>query len=124
MSRTLAAVVVALSLSSSAALADSVRTVDGDRVDTDDYIVMAFSIEDTESIETLRQLDGINGVLAVNTDAASARSQVTHFLRNEGLEIPVVCDPVLLIDESEYASPSQIATVLKIDGERTVAMSR
>jgi hypothetical protein len=89
--RTLA--LLALAMTSTAAFADPIRTLEGDRVETEDFVVVPFTMDDHQSVQVLRELSGHRGVLAVNLDGASEQSQLKSFLHSQGIEIAVVCDP-------------------------------
>ncbi len=83
---------VAAALFFSVASAAPVRTVDGDRVESDHYVTVSWSMNDAASLKTLRTVSGLPGVLAVNTDGAGSASQVGPFLRSRGIDLPVVVD--------------------------------
>ena len=91
------------------ALADTARTLDGERVDTSEVLVHAWSIEDADSLDTLHRLEGVEGVVAVNTDAASLASQVRFVART--VDVPVIADPTGRL-AAEHASTSQIAAAI------------
>jgi len=99
-------------------LADTARTLDGQAVDTREYIVHAWSIEDPSSMETLRRLAGIDGVLAVNTDAASMGAQVRFVART--VDVPVVADPVGRL-AGEHDGADVVAEVIRAADESAIA---
>lgn len=109
-------------LLSTPAAAGPARTLDGARVDTSDYTVIAFSLDDPDSLRKLRYLDGVPGVLAVNTDAAAAGSQVRHFLRGEEIGLPVVCDPAQRIESREFATDQEIAQLIRASTSRVAVL--
>lgn len=89
----LLAAALVVSTWSPAAHADPVRTLDGTRTDTDRQVTVAWSMHDAAGLAALRAASGRPGVLAVNTDGAQERSRIRPFLRAQGLELTVVCDP-------------------------------
>ena len=82
-----------LLLATLTAQAEPVRTLDGQRIETEDYLVVPFSMADHESVEVLRELSGHQRVLALSLDGAGERSQLHSFLRSQGIELTVACDP-------------------------------
>ena len=105
------------------AMADPARTTAGDRVETDDYIVVEWSIDDAQSLETLRSLSGVEGVLALNRDHVTQGSAVQHIVKREAIDLPVVCDPVGRLSTVEVASPAQIARLVQGAANETVALN-
>ncbi|MCP4805746.1 MAG: hypothetical protein GY913_35760 [Proteobacteria bacterium] len=104
-------------------LADPARTTDGHRVDTDDYVVMTWSVTDAGSVARLKQLSGFDGVLAVNTDSASQTSQVIHLMKAEEIDLPVVCDPAGRLATNDFASEAQLAQLIEDAAVVTVALN-
>ena len=77
----------------SIATAAPARTLDGQRIDTDDYVTVSWSMEDPDSVAALQAVSMRRGVLAVNTDSAQDRSRLVPFLRARNIQLPVVNDP-------------------------------
>ncbi len=93
MPRTPFAFAVLSCLASTVAHAAPVRTLDGQKIETEDFVVVPFTMDDHQSVQVLRELSGYERVLAVNLDGASERSQLKTFLRSQGIQVLVVCDP-------------------------------
>lgn len=81
-------------LATSIAMAEPVRTIDGELVQTEAYTVVQWSMHDARSVAELRTLSGRDDVLAVNVDAAGERSRIAPFLRRTGVDVAVVADPM------------------------------
>lgn len=69
------------------------RSLDGHQVETADYLVVSWSMDDAASVAALRAVSGREGILAVNVDPPQDRSRIRPFLRAQGLDLLVVCDP-------------------------------
>jgi hypothetical protein len=104
---------IALSLAASAA---PMRTLDGQRIETADYVTVSWSMSDPDSLDTLRAASGCPGVLAVSVDPPQVRSQLTPFLRAHGITLPVIADPgaALTVDLSAAlpSAPDRLAALL------------
>lgn len=80
------------------------RTIQGERVETADYLVLSWSMYDAASVAALRAVSGREGVLAVNVDSPQDRSRLRPFLNAQGIVLPVVCDPGQGVEADVQAS--------------------